>query len=315
MLYLAINTYFCKKTSYMKIFIPALVVLIFASCTRLSEEESDTLIEYENPDLIFSTENHTYSKNEKGQIIQEWIVYVYYNTVNETNNPIDSNISEVRYEYKSGQLSQKKTYVILFNRKEISKIERFSNDVHEMISFNGKDTNHHHIKYYKNKVLYKSIYDDRFSGMDPTYNMKKYLYKGKNIEKQGTYNKENKLVGYTVYKYEKNRLVKREEFDQKGDLLSYSETTNSKDYNIETSTWKTKYGKTLSVNKIYYKNGVEVAYVNSRENENKDSMALENKKETYYISENLKNGDITREEYKYNDEGLLIEVISYLIKK
>jgi len=127
----------------------------------------------------------------------------------------------------------------------------------------------------------------------------RYLYKEKNIEKEETYNKENKLVGYTVYKYEKNRRKRIEEFDQKGDLLNYSEITYSKDYNIETTTRKTKYGKTLSVNKIYYKNGVEVANVYSLENVHKDSMALENKKESYYISENLKNGDITRDEYKY----------------
>lgn len=298
----------------MKTIIPVLVILIFASCTRITQTDPDSMIEYGNPELILSTENHTYSKNERGQIALERIVSVYYNTDNETNTPIDSSISEVRYEYKNGQLSQKTTYDIRNNGNEISEIERFSDDVHEKVCFHGNDTFLLHIDYYKNKVLYKSISDDRFSGMEPTYSIKKYLYKGKNMEKEESYNKEGKLVGYAVYKYEKNKRIRIDEFDQKGDLLNYSEITYSKDYNIETSTRKAKYGKTLSVNKIYYKNGEEVAYVNSNENEHKDSMALKNKKETYYISENLKNGDIFRNESKYNDEGLLIEMVSYITK-
>jgi hypothetical protein len=297
----------------MKLLIPFFSILLLSSCVSNVAEEAN-IIEVENPELVISKEKHTYERSEKGIISLERIITIFYNIMNGPNTPIDSSISEVYYSYKNGQLYQKLTYDIRYKEKELSEIENFSPNFHENIYLMGKDTNHHHIEYYKNKLLVKSVFDDRFSGMEPTFVIKKYNYKGKDLEKVEAYGADHKLVNYTVSKYEKNRLIKEEEYNVNGELLNYSDITYSLDNNLKKSTRKTKYGKVLSYSKSYNEKGTEVGSVNYVENVYKDSMARVNGKETFYINENLKEGSIRRDEYKYDDKGFLIEEISYITK-
>jgi len=297
----------------MKLLILLFTILLLSSCV-LNVAEDANISEVENPELIVTKEKYSYEKNGKGIIALERIITIFYNITNGPNTPIDSTFSEVTYSYKNGQLVQKLTYDISDKEKELSKIENFSTDFHENIYLNGKDTNHHHIEYFKNKLLVKSISDDRYLTMKPTFKINKYYYKSKNLEKVETYGADHKLVNYSLSKYEKNRLVKEEEYNLKGELTQTTNIVYSLDNSIKTSTLSTNTGKLISCSKSYYKNGIEVSNVRNIEHVSKDSTTLIDGKTSSYICEREEDGSIHRDEYKYNDMGLLIEVVSYITK-